>query len=417
MASLARSQRTVATGRSPWLRPQSKRNRTPVRTAGRGMVTVLHGISLLAAFGFLVWANRNQWFVADEWNFLVRRRLVGSTDYLGLWDPHNKHWVTLPVLVYRFLFGNLRCQDVRAVYGGAAAVAPDRCTSPLATPASPARRGPARNRGCCRLRVRGRGLAERHGRVPDHVRRRARFSGSVPCSSPAIVTLTPARYACTWLLLIGSLMCSGVGVTMVAVVAVIVLLQTGIKAAVVTASAPCAAYLLWYAVRSKARASRSRRRGSVACAAGDAGVLVAGLDRRGGCRDRVGGRRRGTPRAPRRLDHSARRSVGQRMARRHGARPRRCLVSRPRRARSFRARRGAGASSRYEYVTLALLLPLAAFALDRLLGAEPRSLGGDGPRTRLPSPRQRLDGGSQRRRRRAAANRSRSNVCSQPPSS
>ena len=70
----------------------------------RKLVTSLHWASLAAAFGFLLWANRNQWFDSDEWNFLVRRRLVGSAEFEGIWAPHNKHWVTLPVLVYRLLF-------------------------------------------------------------------------------------------------------------------------------------------------------------------------------------------------------------------------------------------------------------------------------------------------------------------------
>ncbi len=54
-------------------------------------------------FGFLVWVNRNQWFSGDEWDLLVRRGIVGS-HALNIFEPHNEHWVSIPILVYRALF-------------------------------------------------------------------------------------------------------------------------------------------------------------------------------------------------------------------------------------------------------------------------------------------------------------------------
>ena len=51
----------------------------------------------------LLWIDRHQWFSGDEWDFLVRRGVLGHSE-LGLLEPHNEHWGTFPVLIYRALF-------------------------------------------------------------------------------------------------------------------------------------------------------------------------------------------------------------------------------------------------------------------------------------------------------------------------
>ncbi|MGI8685940.1 MAG: hypothetical protein ACR2MO_12790 [Acidimicrobiales bacterium] len=64
--------------------------------------TVLHLASLVGAGALLLWLNRNQWFFGDEWDFLASRRSgFGRT----LFAPHNEHWSTIPILVYRVLYG------------------------------------------------------------------------------------------------------------------------------------------------------------------------------------------------------------------------------------------------------------------------------------------------------------------------
>jgi hypothetical protein len=65
--------------------------------------TYLHWASLLVALPLLLWIDRHQWFAGDEWDFLVRRGVLGHSE-LGLWQPHNEHWSTLPILIYRVLF-------------------------------------------------------------------------------------------------------------------------------------------------------------------------------------------------------------------------------------------------------------------------------------------------------------------------
>jgi hypothetical protein len=45
--------------------------------------------------------GRHQWFYFDEWDALATRK---AGDLGDLFRSHNKHWVTLPVLAYRFLY-------------------------------------------------------------------------------------------------------------------------------------------------------------------------------------------------------------------------------------------------------------------------------------------------------------------------
>lgn len=57
--------------------------------------------SLLVLGGaVLLRANRNQWFFGDEWDFIARR---SSTSLRDLFAPHNEHWSTIPILIYRIL--------------------------------------------------------------------------------------------------------------------------------------------------------------------------------------------------------------------------------------------------------------------------------------------------------------------------
>jgi len=65
-------------------------------------VIVVHVVTLVAGLVILLWENRHFWFFGDDWEFLVKRGLHHPT--LSIWQPHNEHWSTLPILVYRLLF-------------------------------------------------------------------------------------------------------------------------------------------------------------------------------------------------------------------------------------------------------------------------------------------------------------------------
>jgi len=63
-------------------------------------------VSLVGAFAFWAWLDRGLWFFGDEWDFLITRGLrYGPTNPESIWFPHNEHWSTLPVLLWRGLFG------------------------------------------------------------------------------------------------------------------------------------------------------------------------------------------------------------------------------------------------------------------------------------------------------------------------
>lgn len=64
----------------------------------------LHLATLLAGLVLLLYANRLQWFYGDEWDFITNRSLDRPDSLLR---PHNEHWSTLPILVYRLLLATV----------------------------------------------------------------------------------------------------------------------------------------------------------------------------------------------------------------------------------------------------------------------------------------------------------------------
>lgn len=65
------------------------------------LASVAHGASLIVGGAILFYVNRRQWFFGDDWDFLVRRT---AGDLHDLFAPHNEHWSTIPILVYRAIF-------------------------------------------------------------------------------------------------------------------------------------------------------------------------------------------------------------------------------------------------------------------------------------------------------------------------
>ncbi len=63
---------------------------------------VVHVLSLVAGLAVLLHENRHLWFFGDDWEFIVNRGLHHPN--LSIWQPHNEHWSTLPILLYRLLF-------------------------------------------------------------------------------------------------------------------------------------------------------------------------------------------------------------------------------------------------------------------------------------------------------------------------
>ena len=65
--------------------------------------TLLHLVSLGGILAFVTYTARGQWFFGDEWDFISFRGIRGTHKF-GLWTPHNEHWSTIPILLWRAIF-------------------------------------------------------------------------------------------------------------------------------------------------------------------------------------------------------------------------------------------------------------------------------------------------------------------------
>jgi hypothetical protein len=57
---------------------------------------------LVAVSGvWMVARDSKLWFGGDDWFILLDRRVSPGPGQLGLFEPHNEHWSTVPILVFR----------------------------------------------------------------------------------------------------------------------------------------------------------------------------------------------------------------------------------------------------------------------------------------------------------------------------
>lgn len=71
----------------------------------RANAALAHLVTLGLSLAFWAWTDRGLWFFGDEWDFLADRGLGHSpTSPFGIFYPHNEHWSTLPILLWRALF-------------------------------------------------------------------------------------------------------------------------------------------------------------------------------------------------------------------------------------------------------------------------------------------------------------------------
>ncbi len=74
---------------------------TPARWTSRDWARWTFLAYLVAAIPILLWMGDNRWFLGDEWSFLTAK---SATDLGGLFAPHNQHWSTIPILIYRLMY-------------------------------------------------------------------------------------------------------------------------------------------------------------------------------------------------------------------------------------------------------------------------------------------------------------------------
>jgi hypothetical protein len=204
----------------------------------------LHWISLVAAAAFLLWENRHQWFWVDEWAMIVNRGIVGHHSQ-GLWEPHNEHWSTIPVLIYRGLFAVF---GIRTYLPYVVVLILIQLLTVHLLWRILLRNGVSALVAACACAI----FAILGSGYEDLT-----FAfglsqiGSVATGFAALLVAPQEgdfnrRDVWVWVLAVTSLMFSGIGITMVFVIGVVAFLRRGAKVAVLTVSVPAAAYLVWY---------------------------------------------------------------------------------------------------------------------------------------------------------------------------
>ena len=68
-----------------------------------GAPVVVLGLGVLASSAVLLWHARALWFFGDEWSFIYHRTLWGG-EGPGPLAPHNEHWSTIPLVLYRAMW-------------------------------------------------------------------------------------------------------------------------------------------------------------------------------------------------------------------------------------------------------------------------------------------------------------------------
>jgi hypothetical protein len=203
----------------------------------------IHLASLAVGLAVLLYADRNQWFWYDEWDFIARRGL--HDPQWSLWRSHNGHWSTLPILAYRtllYFFGlrtywpfvgllvvlHLLLAHVLWRVMLRVGVTPFVATGLAAV-----------------FIVLGSGYANivwafQIGFVGSMV------LGWLMVLSACTVRWNPWRLVGTWVLAVAALMCSGTGTTMVALATFAALAERGWRRALAVMSVPAAVFLAWY---------------------------------------------------------------------------------------------------------------------------------------------------------------------------
>ena len=69
------------------------------------VAAAVFGVAVAVAAVVYVRIGSRNWFFLDEWDFLATRKLGSLHD---LMTPHNEHWSTLPIIVYRILWKLVR---------------------------------------------------------------------------------------------------------------------------------------------------------------------------------------------------------------------------------------------------------------------------------------------------------------------
>jgi hypothetical protein len=217
---------------------------TRLRLALRHDLSVrLHYLCLPVAFSGLLWFTRDQWFITDDWEFI--HRLIPGVGHLGLFAPHNEHWSTLPLLVYKVLFALVGVRTYVpyiAVLLALHVLTAHLLWRLMRTAGADAWVATAFS---AVFLVLGAGLENIIWAF------QIGFVGALAAGLGMVMVGQRGgrvRLVAAWLLGIASLMCSGIGPFMVAAACLAALLRFGWRRAMATVSVPAAAYSAWLLV-------------------------------------------------------------------------------------------------------------------------------------------------------------------------
>lgn len=217
--------------------PSEPPNRRPVWST-------VHLATLAVAALVLLWANRDQWFKGDEWEFLVNRGF--SNPILDPWYGHNEHWSTLPIAVYTFLRDTVGLSSywpyISVLIAIHLALAHLLFRVMIRATVAP----PIATAGAAVFAVFGAGSENLLWAF------QIGFVGSLALGWAAALLIDRSTALCRrdgWavLLLVASLMCSGIGVPVTGFVALLALARSrGLLRPLVVGGIPAAVFLLWY---------------------------------------------------------------------------------------------------------------------------------------------------------------------------
>lgn len=197
----------------------------------------------------LTYLARNFWFAMDDWDMLLTRGTIPG-ESRGVWDPHNGHWSTIIIVIYRTLF---EIFGLRSYLPYALVTIVMHLLITLVLHRILLRTG-AGEWGA----LVGAWLVLFLGAGEDALLYSAAMNhlGSLLCGLGAVLVCLREPFhrraqVATVLLLLGAVMFSGTGVPVVFFVVVFLALNRGVPVAAAVASVPAAAYLLWYALAGR----------------------------------------------------------------------------------------------------------------------------------------------------------------------
>lgn len=235
-------------------RTPARPGRTPIGESLRSAATpaglwrlapsAVSALAILGSFvGYFI-ANGRLWFFGDDWSFIMSRSLRHNTVH-NLFAPHNEHWSTVPIVIYRTIYAVFGLHHYRIFVLPVLFAHVGICVliwvlmrragaSPWATTG-----------GVVLAAVCGGGAENLEWDF------QIGFVGSVFFGLLAILLidterLSRMRIAWIWVVLVLGLMCSGIGVPMVVAAAVFAALRQTWRSGLITLSVPAVVFVLWY---------------------------------------------------------------------------------------------------------------------------------------------------------------------------